>query len=159
MTKPVAIVEVLAPLVGAAPRAEQPALVALAERVAARRYRAWAKEVEEGDACEALLLCAEREEEIAAMVEALVADAGAIQARFLEAHPDLEARYRGLFEGEALVAQFAIQAEAERAGAATWRAYAAEQEDPAHEQVYRTCAALEEASAEALDSLIASGLG
>ena len=104
-----------------------------------------------------LAACSAREDEIAEKVEAMIPRAAEIQASALEAHADLPARYAALFEGCSLEEQFSMQARAERVGSATWRALA--RRGPAErERVFLECAALEEASAGALESLIADGL-
>ena len=66
------LAEVLGRVLQRVPLAEQPLLVALAERLAAERYRGWAEE----DPAHAagLLACAAREEEIARRVEGLYPD-------------------------------------------------------------------------------------
>lgn len=147
------IASTIGPRIAAIPRSEQRFVVAYAERVAARRYRAWAVAAPDAETAEALRACAVREEEIAGRVEALSPRATEIQQTYLAAHPDLEEAYLSLFDGEPLTSQFAIQAEGERLGAATWRIFAAEQQDPAHRDVFLACAALEEASAQTLEAL------
>ncbi len=151
------VLEVLGPIVARFPRPEQPAFVALAERLAAKRYRGWAEQVKAPEARRALLDCADREEEIAARVEARIDGVEAIQGRIAAEHPDLAARYGDLFGDASLAEQLAIQAEAERVGAATWRAFA--EDDPVSERAeeFRACARLEEESAEVLEGLVAAG--
>jgi len=73
-------------------------------------------------------------------------------------HPDLPREYAALFAGRPLAEQFAMQAAAERAGAATWRALA-EKAAPEQRAVFEACAGLEEASAAVLDALVAEGAG
>jgi len=63
--------EVLARVLQRVPREQQPLLIALAERLAAERYRGWADEVGDADRKAGLLACADREEEIARRVEEL----------------------------------------------------------------------------------------
>jgi hypothetical protein len=135
---------------------ERPALIALAERIAAGRYRGWAERVADADVSARLTACAEREEDIAARVEALVDGAARIQTELLERHSDLSERYAELFAGRSLREQFALQAEAERVGAQTWRALAAGSDAPARD-VFEECARLEEASAEVLETLAGAG--
>lgn len=153
------LLQVLGPIIGAEPRDEQKFLAALAERVAAGRYRGWADQVRDVAARDALLACAAREDEIATRVEGLDARAGAVQTSFRSRNPELEKLYASLFEGASLCEQFAIQAAAERVGAATWRAYAAEEKDPRRAEVLASCAPLEEESATLLESLVARGVG
>ena len=145
---------ILAQVIQRAPRAQQPLLVALAERMAAARYRRWADEV--GDAAQRaeLLACADREEEIARRVEALYPEAAAIQRDLLAKIPDLADITRTLFGERPLAQQFAIQANGERLGAATWRSFAQHAEDGAARQTFLGCATLEEANAIALESIL-----
>jgi hypothetical protein len=63
--------EALAPVIARVPREQQPLLIALAERMAAVRYRDWAAQIGDAAGRAQLLACADREERIAAQVEAL----------------------------------------------------------------------------------------
>jgi len=141
----------LAPTLARTPAADRPLLIALAERMAAQRYRAWAADAP-GHAA-VLLECAAREESIAEHVEGLHPDAPARQAGLRDATPELDVLNRTLFEGLPLRDQFTVQARGERLGAATWRALAAASSETA--ETYLLCAELEERSAEALESILA----
>ena len=79
-----------------------------------------------------------------------------MQERISKDHPDVENRYRDMFEGMSLPEQFTMQAEAERGGAAAWRAFADACSDPEEAEKLRACAPLEEASADELEKIIAS---
>jgi hypothetical protein len=142
----------VAPVFEQLPPERRPLLVALAERIAASRYREWAR----ADAAHGaeLLACATREEEIARRVEALYPDAARVQREIAAAHPGLEETYRALFAGRPLAQQFTIQARGEHLGAATWRALAAQATDPTARDVFLACAPLEEESAAVLERLI-----
>ena len=136
------------------PGPERPLLIALAERLAATRYRGWAGMVTNDARRAGLLACADREEEIARRVETLSPEAAAVQRDILGRNPDLEDINRSLFAERPLDQQFAIQARGERLGATTWRALA---EDAAGEDTRRTllgCAELEEENASYLESLL-----
>jgi hypothetical protein len=147
--------EVIAPVLAQVPREQQPLLIALAERMAAERYRGWAEQVP-GDADRAqLLACAAREEEIAAKIEALDPAAAAIQRDLRAKHPELSGLNRSLFAGRPLRDQFTIQARGERLGAATWRSFAKREPDAARRAALLACAELEEASALVLEALLA----
>lgn len=152
------LAELVGPLLAPLPREEQPAIIALAERVAAGRYRAWAEQLISDEIIERLLACAAREDDIATRVEAQTPGAADLQARAMAEHAELADRYAALFSGRTLPEQFAMQARAERAGAATWRALASGSSD-ASAQTFLACAKLEEASAAELESLIAEGVG
>jgi hypothetical protein len=103
---------------------------------------------------DALLACAAREEEIAARVEALYPDAGRIAREILADQPDLAGVDRSVFATRPLREQFAIQAQGERVGASTWRAFAAREDDAARRAAFLACAPLEEASAEVLEAIL-----
>lgn len=145
--------EFAAPLLASVSDEDRPLFVALAERIAAGRYRSWAEQASDVDR-ERLLACAEREEEIARKVESLFPNAAAVQADLQAKHPDIEASYRALFQAHAVEDQYAIQADGERLGAATWRAFADATDREDARRVFRECAQLEEASAEILEALI-----
>jgi hypothetical protein len=135
----------------------QPLLVAIAERLAADRYRSWAGEPGYQTVASQLLACAAREEEIAGSVEALYPDAAAIQRDLLREHPDLTEINRTLFAGRPLAQQFTIQARGERLGAALWRAIAKREARPEARQTLLRCAELEEESALVLEAICQSG--
>ena len=78
-----------------------------------------------------------------------------MQADLLAKHPDVEQSYRELFQGHPVGDQYAIQADGERLGAATWRAFAGNTDREDARRVFLECAELEEASAAVLESLVA----
>jgi hypothetical protein len=141
---------VLAPVLAQVPVERHPLLIALAERLAARRYRAWARETGNAE----LAACAAREEEIATRIEALYPDAAAVQRELLAAHPEVDEINRTLFAGRSQAEQFGMQARGERLGAATWRSFAKRAADPAARAVFLACTALEEESAVCLERLV-----
>jgi hypothetical protein len=149
------VAELLGRVLQRVPVPQRPLLVALAERLAAERYRGWAESVGSAERRAGLLACAEREEAIASRVESLHADAASEQRRILDANPDLPEINRSVFAGRPLEEQFAIQAQGERAGAALWRALAQAAAGPARD-TYHQCARLEEESAAYLESLAAT---
>jgi hypothetical protein len=132
----------------------RPLLIAIAERLAAERYRAWAEHPSMAEHAEQLLACARREEEIAARVEALFPAATEIQREMLVKNPDFTEIPRTVFEGKPLADQFRIQAQGERLGAATWRALARSEKSPVAREVYLACAELEQASALVLEAIL-----
>jgi len=150
------VAEVLGPLLQRTPSEQQPLLIAIAERRAAERYRRWAQEVATEPRMSHLRACADREEEIAGRVEALYPDAEAIQHAILAKNPDLEEINRTLFAGRSLAQQFTIQAQGERLGAATWRAFAQQEQSAARGAVFLACAELEEQSALVLEDILAA---
>ena len=149
--------EIVGPIVAKVTPGQQPLLIALAERIAAGRYRAWAAEIGDPADRARLLACADREEEIARRVEARFADASEVQAELQAQHAGLEATYRGLFDGRPLADQLTIQAQGERLGAATWRSFAERSDDDGARKTYLDCAKLEEDSAAVLEDLVRRG--
>lgn len=137
-------------------RPQQPLLIAMAERLAAVRYRAWAGDATMASHRAELLACAVREEEIASRIEALFPGAAEIQQGLLDKNPDLEEINRTLFAGRPIRDQLAIQARGERLGAATWRVFGRHAPEPAR-PVFETCATLEEASAAVLEAILTKG--
>jgi len=146
--------DVFAQLLARVEGAQRPLLIAIAERLAAERYRGWSKEPEMAAHAAALRACAEREEAIAGRVEALFPDAAALQRKLLAQHPDLADVNRAVFAGRPLPVQFRIQAQGERLGAATWRSFAKHATHAAARDTYLACAELEEASALVLEALL-----
>jgi len=132
----------------------RPLFIALAERLAAERYRGWASEAD-ASARSGLLACAEREDQIADRVAALYPDAAALQAKLRADHPEIGEVADGIFAGRPLAQQFAIQAAGERAGADAWRLFAAQAPNDVARRTLLGCAELEEASAAYLESLLA----
>jgi hypothetical protein len=152
------VAEVLAPLLARVAPAQQPLLIALAERMAAERYRGWAQRIGDAARRAQLLACAEREERIAARIEALHPDAAEQQRQLLEAQPELPELNRRLFAERPLAQQLTLQARGERLGAATWRAFARGETDAARREALLSCAELEEKSAGVLEALLAAGV-
>lgn len=150
------VAEILGPLLARVRRHHQPLLLAIAERMAADRYRSWAANPAMSAHEPDLLACAEREEEIARKVEARYDDAAAIQQQMRTDHPDLEEINREVFKGRPLSHQFKIQAEGEHLGAAAWRDFANTSSNEAAE-VFLACADLEEANARVLETLLDAG--
>ena len=133
-----------------------PLFIALAERLAAERYRGWATEAD-ASARSGLLACAEREDQIADRIAALYPDAATLQAKLRADHPEIGEMADTIFAGRPLAQQFAIQAAGERAGADAWRLFAAGAPNDAARRTLLACAELEEASAVYLESLLAKG--
>jgi hypothetical protein len=147
------ITDLLAGFLQLVPQEQQPLLVALAERMAADRYRSWAAQVPDPEHKSGLTACADREDEIARRIEALFSDAAAIQNDILARNPNLPEFTRSLLAPYSLGDQFALQAQGERLGAATWRSMARKTEDSKAAAVFLGCALLEEESADFLESL------
>jgi hypothetical protein len=148
------VAAVVGPILQRVPWAHRPLLVAVAERLAAVRYRAWASEVGDPQRASRLSACADREEEIARRIESLYPDASSIQRDLVAKYPELDEVNRSIFAGRPLDDQFAIQARGERVGAATWRHFAERAETAAARDQFLLCADLEEESAACLESLL-----
>ncbi len=148
------IAELFAPLLERVSEAQRPLLVALAERMAALRYRGWAKATGDVGQRDRLRACAEREEEIARRVEALFPDAAAIQQDMRAKNPDLEDINRSIFAPLPHDDQLTLQARGERLGAATWRSLAKQAASENARKVFLDCAKLEEESAAVLESIL-----
>ena len=147
------VAELFAPLLQRVAPEHQPLLVAIAERMAAERYRSWAGAAADPARRSELLACAAREEEIAGRVESLYPDAAAIQADIRAKNPDLEDVNRSVFAARPPEEQWSIQAQGEHVGAATWRSLAKRADLPAR-QTFLDCAELEEQSAAVLESML-----
>ncbi len=143
-----------APLLARIAEDQRPLLIALAERMAAQRYRDWAGAASDAGQRDRLLGCAEREEEIARRVEALFSDAAAVQQDMRAKNPELEEVDRSLFAPLPHDDQLALQARGERLGAATWRSLAKQAASENAREVFLGCAKLEEESAAVLESIL-----
>lgn len=152
------LVTTLAPVLEATDPSDHPLLIAMLERWAAERYREWADAVGDIAQTTALLACAEREEEIATRVETLYTDSAEVQQRLEAANPLLKSALAGGFTWRPIDEQWALQAGAERLGAATWRSFArraVKDDDADAAAVFESCALMEEASAEVLERFLA----
>jgi hypothetical protein len=145
--------EILGRLLERVPGPQRPLFVAIAERLAAERYRGWA-EVAPPEQRAGLLACSVREEGIASRVESLHENAAAQQQQIRAAVPELADLNRNTFAGRPLVDQYAIQARGERIGAGLWRSLAKASRSEHARRTYEACAVLEEQSAEFLEKLI-----
>jgi hypothetical protein len=139
----------------ALPEGALPGFLALLERGAAARYREWADALPEY--ADGLRACAAREEEIADRIDAAFPMASPLRERSERQLPEARELYGSLFVGHGPEDQLAIQAGAERQGAAAWRGLAAGVDDPALREVLESCARLEEESARYLEALTRSG--
>lgn len=138
--------------ISSVPASAMPALLAALERGAAGRYRTWASQ---DDAHRAgLLACSGREDEIARRVDELHPVDGDVRKQIQAVLPGAVKIYLQVFEGLALLDQLRIQADAERQGAAAWRGIASGLSDARAIEVLEGCAALEEESADYLDSVV-----
>lgn len=141
------IAAILTPVAVRLPLRQQRLLIAHAERQAAEMYRSWAAQVGAPER-DGFLRCAEREEDIAARIEALEPEADTLRRQVEAAlRSDLDAQVRAVYAGRPLAEQWEIQRRAERAGKKTWENFAAAESDPTAQTVLRTCAALEDESA------------
>lgn len=144
----------LAPQLGRVPAETLPRFLALLERGAADRYRVWAQALPEH--AEVLLTCAAAEDEIADRIEAAFALDPSLREATEAPLPEARAAYVAAFDGHDVWDQLRIQADAERQGAQAWRTIAARVDDERVLAALAACSALEEASADRLDALIAA---
>jgi alkylhydroperoxidase family enzyme len=133
--------------------ADQKVLLALAERAAAEQYRRWAEQVG-GEDRAGLLASADREEQVAAALEAITPNAADTAAALADRFPMLSAAYRSVLQGRSLRDQFSIQAVAERAGGALLREFAERETDAATRDALLSAAQLEEENASLLDTIV-----
>jgi hypothetical protein len=151
------IAEYVGPLLARVSSEESPLLIAIAERLAAARYREWAEACGDPAQRAELIACADREEEIAGRVEALFPNAAETQEKIRANVPELVELNDTLFTGRPIADQYAIQASGERVGASTWRSFA-QGAEPTARETFLECAELEERSAVVLERLT-SGRG
>ncbi len=145
--------DALGPIVAQVPAEQRPLLIAAAERLAAERYRRWAREVAEAEHRAGLLACADREDEIATRIESLFPNAASAQRELLASVSGLDEIGPKFFDPYTIEQQFRIQAQGERLGAATWRSFARHAGSPQSAALFESCAILEEESAAFLESI------
>jgi hypothetical protein len=145
--------ELLAGYIGAVPESAVPAFLARLERTAAERYRMWAEALPEH--AEGLLSCAAREDDIADRAEQIYPATEPEQITAMDnAIGPAKAAYYQVFSDMTPVEQMTIQANAERQGAAAWRAMIPPESDEATQAKLEQMAKIEEASADYLDALL-----
>jgi hypothetical protein len=154
MSQPASIVEAFAPLLPQVVADEIPMLIAMIERLAAQRYRAWAASAREPIERDGLLACAQREVEIAEFIESLEVDAVSRAAVLNKRFGDLNARYEAVMAGRDRAEQLRIQAEGELGGADYMRQFAAASEGAVAAR-FASLACCEEANSRYLSALIA----
>ncbi len=142
----------LAPVLSHVPDLARPRFLALLERTAADRYRAWAAELPHD--AEALNSCAQREDEISDRIEALFElDDGSL-AELRSLLPAARALYYAAFDGLPINEQLRLQADAELQGAHAWRSIARRLSDPSViAELYR-CSAIEEESSRVVTEVL-----
>jgi len=153
MTQPASIVEAFEPLLPQLSDGEVPFVLAILERIAAEKYRAWAEGSVDPFERAGLLACAAREDEIADFIESLHADS---EIRVSELHsrfPDLLERYDSVMTGRSRTEQLRIQSEGELGGADYMRRFA-EATAGAISARFASLALCEEANSRFLSELI-----
>jgi hypothetical protein len=146
--------QLLSPFISRVPPPAMPRFLALLERGAADRYRYWADVLP--DHADVLLICAVSEDEIAARVEAIFPLDDSMRDALHEPLPEARDTYYSVFASLDVWDQLRVQANAERQGAQAWRNIAGAQTDAHVIAELAACSALEEASADRLDLLIAT---
>ena len=147
----------LAPYLTQVPDDARPRFLALLERGAAARYRAWAEELPEHAAV--LGACSAREDEIADRIEAVFDIDPAALEKAQAALPGARDTYYAVFDAMPVWEQLRTQADAERQGAAAWRSIAGRVQDPTVLAALAACSALEEESARVIDALVDARTG
>jgi hypothetical protein len=150
----------LAPVLAQVPGAARPRFLAMLERIAADRYRAWAAAADPRHR-DVLLACAAGEDEIADRIDAAFRCDDATLDELRALLPQAEEIYLAAFEGRTVMDQIRIQAGAELQGALAW-VHIAERldESPASEQlrdVLAACSALEEHSSHLVTTKVLAG--
>lgn len=146
--------QLLSPFISAVPSEAMPRFLALLERGAAARYRGWAEALPEH--ADVLLTCGRAEDEIADRIEGVFALDESLRPALEAPLPDATRTYYDVFDAVPVWDQLRIQANAERQGAQAWRNIAARTSDQRVIDELHACSALEEASADRLDALIAA---
>lgn len=136
------------------PDAARPAFLAGLERSAAARYRTWAEAAPAH--ADDLLACAQREDEIAALVAGLFPISPADQAAVDAALPAAVAVYYEVFAPYSVEEQLYLQSEAELQGAQAWVQMSETVTDPAARDTLARCTTLEQESAHAVKDLLAN---
>ena len=142
--------ELLSPQLSRIPDPARPGCLARLERSAAERYRGWAAELPEHR--EGLLKCADREDEIADRIEAILPVPSEFEDLVSEVVPLAIAIYYQAFEPYDVWGQMTIQANAEKQGSMAWPAMIPL--FPEHADELNALSALELKSGEYLDALL-----
>lgn len=146
--------QLLAPYIGAVPAPAMPRFLALLERGAAARYRTWAEMLPQH--ADVLSTCAASEDEIADRIESVFALDESLRPAVEAPLSEATRTYYDVFDAVGVWDQLRIQANAERQGAQAWRNIATRTTDARVLEQLAACSALEEASADRLDDLIAT---
>jgi hypothetical protein len=146
----------LGPVLAEVGAEERPAFLAMLERTAADRYRAWADAWP--DHRGPLLECAASEDEIADRIDAAFPCDAETRARLVALLPTARVRYYELFDGHPVAEQLRMQAHAELQGAAAWRHIAERLPEDERRQrlvdVLASCSELEERSSAVVRTLL-----
>lgn len=142
----------LAPVLSRVPDAARPRFLALLERTAADRYRAWAAELPHE--AEALNRCAQREDEISDRIEALFELDEVSLAELRSLLPAARALYYAAFDGLPINEQLRLQADAELQGANAWRSVARRLSDTSVIAELERCSAIEEESSRVVTEIL-----
>lgn len=130
----------------------RPRFLAMLERTAADRYRAWAEQLPQHR--DLLLGCAGREDEIADRIEAAFAASEGELDRLRSLLPQAREIYYAAFDGVGVMDQLRMQADAELQGANAWRSVAKGVTDEAVRRELATCSELEEHSSREVRTIL-----
>ncbi|MEM8561130.1 MAG: hypothetical protein AAGF57_02795 [Pseudomonadota bacterium] len=152
--QPASLLEVLVPILESAPAADLPLLLAWLERLAADKYRAWARQTKDEIEIKGLLECAYREDAIAEFIELIEPQSDSRTQALKAQFPDMEAMYDSVLDGQDRREQLRRQAEGELGGATFLRQFAQAHSGATAAQ-FEALAFYEEANSSFLNFLIA----
>lgn len=148
------LLEILTPLFEQCDPQEQRILLAILERLAAKRYRAWAETLTDPQQKQGFLACAEREEQIAEAVEALHPQAKEIADIVWKRLPNIDELYAEAMRSLSPSQQWQVQAVGELGGAELLRGFAKAETNPEAREALLACAPKEEASSHYLQDIL-----
>ena len=148
------LLEILTPLFEQCDPQEQRILLAILERLAAKRYRAWAETLTNPQQKQGFLDCAEREEQIAAAVEALNPQAKEIADILWKRLPNIDELYAETMRPLSPSQQWQVQSGGELGGAELLRGFAKAETNPEAREALLACAPKEEASSHYLQDVL-----
>lgn len=146
--------ELLGPYIKSVPDHAKPNFLALLERGAAQRYRYWAKQLPTHQ--EGLNQCADREDQIADIIESLFPIDKDLAEMIKAPLPSAQEEYYGVFQQLSLPDQLEVQADAELQGAEAWRAMLNDELATGTRDGLERCISLEQTSSKYLYSILPS---
>ncbi len=152
---PDSLLGALAPILEELSATDAPLMLAALERMAADKYRGWARETDDKVEQQGLLDCAAREEAIAEFIESLDEDQVAHSSALQQRYPQVQGLYDAVLEGMDRKEQFRRQAAGELGGADFLRQFGAAYSGAVAAQ-FEALALGEEANSKFLTVLVAA---